>query len=146
MHLEAQWIVGFVDGEGHFRLFIDRDEKGDQVSPEFIIEQDKWNIQVLYALKDYFGCGVVCKSHASQVVYSVKDIKHLIKRIIPFFEKHMLKTKKQINFQNFRRVLLKMHRGEHLLPEGIEEIRKLKEKMSLWQTKIESDSIGNSRE
>lgn len=147
MQLEAQWIVGFVDGEGFFRISIHRDAIGYQVSPEFIVVQDQRNIRVLYALKAYFGCGVVCKTPTPrEMLYSVKSIKHLMKRIIPFFEMHVLKTKKQIGFQNFRKVVLKMHENEHLSPEEIEEIRRLKGKMDRWQTKIESDPIGNSRE
>mmetsp|Transcript_34803 Transcript_34803/g.54778 ORF Transcript_34803/g.54778 Transcript_34803/m.54778 type:complete len:150 (-) Transcript_34803:27-476(-) len=149
MQLEPQWIVGFVDGEGCFHVSVNRHKEmsiGYQVLPEFTVVQHQRDIQVLHALKAYFGCGVVRKNHGDRMAYRVRGIRHLIEIIIPFFEKHLLKTKKRVDFQKFRKVLLKMQKNDHLTPEGIEEIRKLKAQMNRLQTKIESDFIGNNRE
>ncbi len=148
MHLEAQWIVGFVDGEGCFHVSINKHKEmteGFQVLPEFTVVQHKRDIQVLHALKAYFGCGVVRTNHGDQMAYRVRGMKHLLECIIPFFEKHTLKTKKRLEFLKFRQVLLKMREGIHLTPDGIEEIRSIKEQMNR-QTKIESDSFGNRRD
>ena len=147
MQLEAQWIVGFVDGEGCFHVSVNRNKEmsqGYQVLPEFTVVQHKRDIQVLYALKAYFGCGVVRKNHGDRMAYRVRELKHLMEIIIPFFEKHSLKTKKRVDFQKFRKVLLKMQKDEHLTSAGIEEIRNLKKQMNRLQTKIESDCIGNN--
>ncbi len=141
MELESQWIVGFVDGEGCFHVAINKHVEmsaGYQVLPEFTVVQHKRDIQVLYALKAYFGCGVVRTNHGDRMAYRVQGLVHLMERIVPFFEKHSLKTKKRIDFLKFRRVLLMMQNGDHLTAEGIEGIRKLKEQMNR-QTKIESD-------
>ena len=43
-------------------------------------------------------------------------------------DKIFLKSKKKIDFINFRRVLLLMEKKEHLTPEGLKKIRKLREK------------------
>ncbi len=149
MQLEAQWIVGFVDGEGCFHVSVNRHKEmslGYKVLPEFTVVQHIRDVQVLYALKAYFGCGVVRKNHGDRMAYRVRGLEHLKEKIIPFFEKHLLKTKKRVDFQKFRKVLLKMHKGDHLTPEGIEEIRELKGQMNRQQIKIESDFIGNNRE
>lgn len=149
MDLDAQWIVGFVDGEGCFHVSINRHEEmtaGYQVLPEFTVVQHERDVQVLYALKSYFGCGVVRKNHGDRMAYRVRGIEHLMERIVPFFEKHLLKTKKRIEFLKFRQILLKMRNGEHLHGKGIEEIRAITEQMNRKQTKIESDSAGNSRD
>nr|SAI76005.1 putative site-specific DNA endonuclease [Botryococcus braunii Showa] len=45
--------------------------------------------------------------------------------ILPFFEKHKLKTKKGVQFEKFRNVVLLMNRGEHLTPVGVEKILKI---------------------
>ncbi len=148
MHLEAQWIVGFVDGEGCFHVSINRHEEmtaGFQVLPEFTVVQHEKDVQVLHALKAYFGCGVVRKNHGDRMAYRVRGLNHLLEIIIPFFEKHELKTKKRLDFLKFRQVALKMQKNIHLSPEGIEEIRLIKEQMNR-QAKIESDSFGNRRE
>lgn len=134
MRLEAEWIVGFVDGEGCFHVSINRHAEmaaGVQVLPEFTVVQHKRDIQVLHALKAHFGCGVVRTNHGDRMAYRVRGLEHLLEHIVPFFEKHELKTKKRVEFIKFRRILLLMQSGKHLTPEGIEEIRTIKEQMNL---------------
>ena len=73
MDLNAQWIVGFVDGEGCFHIGINKNQKmtlGVQVLPEFTVVQHQRDEQILYALKDFFGCGVVRKNHATRLCLS----------------------------------------------------------------------------
>lgn len=126
--LEAQWVVGFVDGEGCFFVGINPHPEmktGYQVLPEFVVVQHERDVQLLYALKEFFGCGVVRRNHADRMCYRVRNVEHLRQRIIPFFEKHPLKSKKRLDYIKFRRVLLMMERGEHLTAEGIEKIRKI---------------------
>jgi hypothetical protein len=133
MELDAQWIIGFVDGEGCFHIGINKNSEmtiGFQVLPEFTVVQHKRDVQILYALKSYFGCGVVRKNHGDRMAYRVRSIKHLSECIIPFFIKHPLKTKKRLDFQKFRRVLLMIQAGDHLTIEGIEEIRRIKSQMN----------------
>ena len=114
MNLDAQWIVGFVDGEGCFHIGISQhpDMKlGVQVLPEFTVVQHERDVQVLHGLKAYFGCGVVRSNHGDRMAYRVRDLEHLLKRILPFFLEHPLKTKKRVDFQKFRRICLKMEKG-----------------------------------
>lgn len=127
MNLHAQWIVGFVDGEGCFHVSIvaNRTMKlGFQVIPEFVIVQHKRDIQILYALKSYFGCGLVKKNHGNQYSFCVNNYEHLYYKIIPFFETHLLKTKKRIDFEKFRFVVKSMILDRHLTSEGLEELQK----------------------
>src|SRR5215469_8302453 len=115
--LEAQWVVGFVDGEGCFFVGINRHlemTSGFQVLPEFTVVQHQRDVQLLYALKAFFGCGVVRRNHGERMAYRVRRLEHLNERIIPFFEKYPLRTKKQLDFLKFREVLRKMSQGEHL--------------------------------
>ena len=133
MQLDAQWIVGFVDGEGCFHIGISahRDMRaGVQVLPEFTVVQHKRDIKVLHALKAYFDCGVVRVNHADRMAYRVRGIDHLFDRIVPFFMEHSLKTSKHVDFLKFRDVLLMMQRGEHLNPEGLSKIRRIASAMN----------------
>ena len=131
--LEAQWVVGFVDGEGCFFVGINPHPEmtsGFQVLPEFTVVQHERDIQLLYALKTFFGCGVVRKNHGERMAYRVRGLDHLSQRIIPFFEKHQLKSKKRVDFEKFRRVLQLMDRKEHLKADGIEKIRAIASTMN----------------
>ena len=129
MKLEAQWIVGFVDGEGCFHVGISQNKNsstGVQVLPEFVVTQHKRSIQVLYALKDFFQSGIVRHSRGKNseiMCFRIRNTKVLRETVIPFFEKHPLKTTKNIDFRRFRKVLLFMERGDHLTSVGVEKIR-----------------------
>ena len=136
MKLDAQWITGFVDGEGCFYVGINQHKEmtaGYQVLPEFTVVQHKRDVQVLQALKSHFDCGVVRTNHGDRMAYRVRGIDHLSKHIVPFFVKHPLKSKKRLDFEKFRRIILMMERGDHLKREGIEQIRMLASQMNRGQ-------------
>jgi hypothetical protein len=133
MKLEAQWIVGFVDGEGCFHIGISKNpglKLGIQVLPEFTVVQHKRDIQILHALKTHFGCGVVRTNHGDRMAYRVRDRKHLTERIVMFFMRHQLKSKKRQDFDKFRRVLRMMDAGEHLTAEGLDKIKEIAAQMN----------------
>ena len=126
-------MVGFVDGEGCFFVGINPHPEmssGFQVLPEFTVVQHQRDIQLLHALKSFFGCGVVRRNHDERMAYRVRCLEHLNERVVPFFEEHALKSKKQIDFLKFRKVLQLMTRGDHLKPEGIQKIRALASTMN----------------
>jgi len=133
MQLDAQWIVGFVDGEGCFHVGISahRDMRaGVQVLPEFTVVQHKRDVRVLHALKAHFGCGVVRVNHGDRMAFRVRGIEHLLERVVPFFMEHPLKTSKNVDFLKFRDVLLEMERGQHLTDEGLQKIRGIAKQMN----------------
>ena len=133
MNLDAQWIVGFVDGEGCFHIGINSRSDmtaGYQVLPEFTVVQHVRDVKLLHALKDFFECGVVRTNHGERMAYRVRSLDDLENKIVPFFEKHALKSIKHVEFIKFRRVLLMMKRGNHLTSEGIEEIKTLASTMN----------------
>mgnify|MGYP001813084360 CR=1 FL=1 len=102
MRLDAQWITGFVDGEGCFHVGINKNpdmKVGYQVLPEFTVVQHERDVQVLHALKAVLGCGVVRTNHDDRLAYRVRGHQHLLERIVPFFVKHPLKTRKRIEFE-----------------------------------------------
>jgi hypothetical protein len=141
MNLEPQWITGFVDGEGCFHVGINAHPEmsaGYQVLPEFTVVQHQRDVQILHALKDYFGCGVVRNNHAERMAFRVRGFEHLQTIIVPFFRKHTLKTKKQIDFKKFCDVLAIMEKGNHLTQEGIEAIRAIADKMNTKGMSVET--------
>ena len=124
--LEAQWVVGFVDGEGCFFVGINPHSEmtsGIQVLPEFTVVQHERDVQLLYALKQFFGCGVVRRNHGERMAYRVRGLDHLNEKIVSFFEEHPLKSKKRVDFIKFRKILQLMTKREHLAIDGIEKIR-----------------------
>ena len=138
MNLDAQWITGFVDGEGCFHVGINPHPEmsaGYQVLPEFTVVQHERDVQVLHALKAHFGCGVVRKNHGDRMAWRVRNAEHLRQHIVPFFVKHPLKTRKRVAFQKFARVLRIMAAGGHLTAEGVAEIRRITAQMNRGDTR-----------
>ena len=91
---------------------------GYQVLPEFRVVQHERDIQVLYALKRFFECGVVRRNHEDRYELRIRK-RSCLRKVVEFFEKHPLKTKKNVDFKKFRKILLMMERGEHLTEEGL---------------------------
>ncbi len=138
MKLDAQWITGFVDGEGCFHVGLNKHsdmKTGIQVLPEFTVVQHKRDVQVLHALKAHFGCGVVRTNHGDRMAYRVRKLEHLLQIIVPFFMKHQLKTKKRVDFEKFRDVLLLMEAGDHLTEAGVVRIRQIASQMNRDQSR-----------
>ena len=133
MKLDPQWVTGFVDGEGCFYVGVNPHPEmsaGFQVLPEFTVVQHERDAQLLHALKEFFGCGVVRTNHADRLAFRVRGKDHLLKCIVPFFVKYPLRSKKRVDFEKFRRVLLMMEQGVHLTVEGVEEIRRIASQMN----------------
>lgn len=133
MNLDAQWIVGFADGEGCFHIGISRHNDmtlGVQVLPEFTIVQHARDVKVLYAIKAFFGCGVVRKNHGDRMCWRVRKLEDLKARIIPFFDQHDLKTIKRQDYLAFRKVVEAMSAGQHLDADGLKQIMKIAERMN----------------
>lgn len=134
MNLEKHWISGFVDGEGCFNVGINPNNAMNvkvQVLPEFVVVQHKRDIKVLYALKDFFNCGIVKINHGDIMCYVVRNLTHLFNIIIPFFEKNTLQTSKKYNFLRFRWIVQSMvSKKYHLNEAGLSKIISVKNKMN----------------
>ena len=133
MKLEPGWVTGFVDGEGCFHVSVNAHPEmkaGFQVLPELTVVQHERDAQVLHALKEFFGCGVVRKNHGDRLAFRVRGHENLRDRIVPFFDEHPLQSQKRIDYLKFKEVVRRMERGDHLESEGLEQIRALAGQMN----------------
>ena len=140
--LHSEYIVGLVDGEGSFTVYVKRPrlkkkvKRRARIEPRFylkLIEKDK---DILYKLKSYFGCGNVYfqkdtrKNHQNCYRYEVANRGDLQKIIIPFFRKHSLRlVSKKKDFRIFSELLKRIQKGEHLKQSGLDSLYRLKQKM-----------------
>ncbi len=136
MKLDPMWVAGFVDGEGTFYIGINKQPSmsiGYQVLPEFRVVQHQRDIQLLHALKTFFGVGVVRVNHGDRYELRIRGIKHLREIIIPFFETHELMTKKKLDFIRFRQIIRLMESDIHLTKKGLIKIIDIAAKMNRAQ-------------
>ena len=131
--MDGQYIAGFVDGEGSFHVAFQRRPAlkfGWQAVPEFHVSQNFPSRKVLEGIQKTLQCGYIKSNDADgkrdkTLVYVVRDRKDLLRKIIPFFEQHLLQTEKQKDFETFRRIVQMMEVNSHMKPEGFEKIVQL---------------------
>jgi hypothetical protein len=131
--ISDEYFAGFVDGEGCFYVGFSKREDLPlrwQVITEFHLSQNPKGINVLEGFKRRLGCGYIKPNHFKNPkdkswVLVVRERKDLTEKVIPFFRKHPLHSKKQIDFEVFAKVLQVIGKGEHLKREGFNRIVEL---------------------
>ena len=124
MELAADWVVGFVDGEGCFHVSLNRHDEmtvGYQVLPEFVVVQHERDLQVLHAIKRFFKGGVVRRNHGDRYCLRIRKL-NTLDSVCDFFKRHPLKTKKNVDFEKFRKIVYLINQKRHLEREGLFEI------------------------
>lgn len=123
--LPAEYVVGFVDGEGCFSVSVHPHPTARYagrwiLAPCFQVAQHQDNRSVLEQLRTHFGCGrITAKGPKTPVLnFSVYRRSDLTGKVIPFFEEHPLRSTKRIDFERFARVVRGMERGEHRTTDG----------------------------
>ena len=134
----AEWIVGFVDGEGCFSVPIQRNSAtlGWQVQPQFVVVQGASSLSALELIQDFFRCGRINvnerRDNHREPLYRfvVRRFSDLEEIIVPFFSAHPLRTAKRQNFEKFVEVLELMKQRRHLTPAGLIEVAQIVETMN----------------
>lgn len=135
------WIVGFVDGEGCFSIGSvrqpDRQESdrlrkgyrsGYQIAHEFAVTQGESSKSSLEAIQQFFKVGGLVvntryDNHTENLYrYVVRKREDLLNVIIPFFERHELRTAKRENFRKFAECVRMMEQKQHLQTEGFASV------------------------
>src|SRR3989344_938080 len=114
----ANWICGFVDGEGCFSVSIIK------------------NKTTKSGIKNFFECGNIFvnkryDNHNEDLYrYCIRSLGDLSAKIIPFFESNKLRTYKNNDFLIFKEVILLMLNKKHLKKSGKNKILRLISKMN----------------
>ena len=130
--LDADWVVGFVDGEGCFFVGINRQPSmkiGWQVLPEFRVVQHERDVAILELLQKFFGSGQVTVNHGDRKELRIRGLQQL-SEVVRFFKQHPLRTVKRSSFECFAEVIELMQQGDHLTEEGLTRIRLIISRMN----------------
>jgi hypothetical protein len=136
--LDANYIVGFVDGEGCFSVTINKHSDNRlEVRLIFEIELREDDLEILERIKETLGCGSIYhlnyeryKKWKPHYKYKVSNFKDISQKIIPFFQKFPLQAKKQQSFEFFCKVAHLIKNKEHLKEKQIEAIRLMREDLN----------------
>ena len=135
----ANWICGFVDGEGCFSVSVIKNKTtkfGNQIFPEFVVTQGAKSLTAIEEIKNFFGCGKIFinkryDNHNEHLYrYCVRSLEDLKNRIIPFFLVNQLRTFKKNDFLIFKKAIDMMSSKKHLTQNGRKIILRLISKMN----------------
>ncbi len=156
MKLSPKYISGLVDGEGCFCITISKHKtktSGFDARLMFEIEMIIDDKPLLTRLQETLGCGQIYILNYKRygwrphVKYAVKNHKDIKGKIIPFFKKNELQSKKKKDFEFFCKASNIFEKGEHLSLKGIENLRSIQSKMNLRnKLKYSSAKVRENRE
>jgi hypothetical protein len=132
VELSADWVVGFVDGQGEFLIHLTRHHPaptGFQVQPELVFVRPAHDAQVLYALKQFFRGGVVRRTPDNQMSLRVRNLSAL-EGVCEFLMSHPLKTRKNVDFRKFRRIVRLLCDEHPLTRDGLRDVLQITAKMT----------------
>ena len=131
--LNPMFISGFTDGEGcyHVALCRSKDRKiGWAAEPGFQITLHVIDLPILVAIQNSLGVGRIYKKGSKAIQLQVRSLEELDK-VMSHFQNYNLITKKEADFKQWQKVIIKMKNKEHLTLEGLREIVALKASMNL---------------
>jgi hypothetical protein len=123
--LNPQWISGFTDAEGCFMIQVLKvaGKTGWGVSPSFVIHLHSKDMDILYALQNYFGVGkVYVNKNGKSASYIVKKLKDIVNVIIPHFKNYPLQSGKCIDLQLWLMCIDLLVNKAHLTTEGLNKV------------------------
>ena len=140
--LNPDYIVGLVDGEGSFTVYIRSPysnknvKRRSKAEPRFYLKLAEKDKDILYRLKEFFQCGNIYfqkdkrKNHQNCYRYEVANRNDLENVIIPFFKKHPLQlASKRKDFRIFCQIMEGIKQGKHLTKSGLANLYRLKQTM-----------------
>jgi hypothetical protein len=138
-YLSSDYIVGLTDGEGCFYVETRAPYgvyKTPRVEMHFFIKMTEDEVSLLREVQNFFGCGGVYyqkeyrQNQRACYRFGVTAQKDLNDKVIPFFDKHPLKSQKLKNYLLFKEIGELVKRREHKNPKGFEKIKQLKSLMN----------------
>lgn len=144
--LPHPWVQAFLDGESTFYNYIsDKNENKKYVTCDSSLEiaQNSHDVYVLIAISHFFGAGYIkpkyqfsnideCLNSRSVNRFIIRDTNKIIK----FLDQYPLKTRKQLDYLDWKRIVELKNSGQHLSTEGFDLILQIKNRMNARRDKI----------
>lgn len=117
---DPNWLAGFTSGEGCFFISILKSstcKTGKAVILKFQIAQHSRDTELMESLITTLGCGKIELNLARSAVYFlVTRYQDTIHKVIPFFDKYLLKG---VKVSDLKKVAILMSNKAHLTEQGL---------------------------
>lgn len=136
------WLLGFIEGEGCFSI-----NKGNSYRLDFSLSQAYSNMELMKKIKNYLenlpntmgnysdalGLSIVKHSntnHQATVRIETTRIAYITNILIPFLENLAWHSKKQLDFQDWKNILMLKEQGHHFSEQGVKLIDRILSQMN----------------
>ena len=110
--LNAEYIIGLVDGEGSFYVRLNEDPKRrNKIEFKFSLKLRHQDKEILEQLQSFFDCGKIYlqkdnrPNHTDCYRFEVNNKRDIFQKIIPFFEKNSPKIQsRKRDFELFKQI------------------------------------------
>ena len=127
-NFENYWLAGFSDADASFQIKI-LNKMTARIEIRLNFQIDQKTKDILIAIRNFIGGNIGYRSTQDTYYYGSTSF-GCAKKIICYFDKFHLQSNKQINYLKWRKAYILVQKREHLMPSGIEKIRKLKDTMN----------------
>ena len=134
VYIDPNWIAGFTSGEGCFTVSIKKSKGtlGMTSFMRFILTQHSRYYNLMVKLQNHLGCGKIYVNKKA-INFVVQRLSCLTNIIIPLFDKYPIKGNKVKDYEYFKLILQLMNSKAHLSKEGLEQIKKIKNRMNSYR-------------
>ena len=132
--MNSYWIAGLTSGDGCFYVSLRNSlttKSGKSVVLKFTIVQHSRDIELMESLISYLNCGrIELDLKQSAVYFVVTNLKDILEKIIPLFDKYNIKGIKQSDYKDFIRIAMLLQDKQHLSEAGLSKINSIKSNMN----------------
>lgn len=153
IQITSYWLVGFTDGEGSFGVKQDDSYKGN-LSFRFVLSQSDLDLPLMEAIKVFLinlpeakQSGLndasfvhlsvnnrrVEEHHKKVVSLTVTQSGFIKSVLIPFFDSRVLLSKKQLDYEDWKSIILLKEKGHQYTEEGLKLIQLIRNQMNKFR-------------
>ena len=153
---ENGWLSGFIDADGGFKIRVTQrilDASGKvarkgRVACSFVLEQRMLTSsglsyeQIMLLLCNSFKCKLNNSTHNGRIYY-VMNLSSMVQLplLVDYLDTYTLLSSKYLDYQSWRQAHILMREGQHLTPDGLDKISKLKSEMNNSRTQFTWDHL-----
>ena len=132
--IDPYWLVGFTEGDGSFST--------NKLVPRLKYENHIKEYELFKSILNYFKTGNLSKINRYStefVILEINSIHVLVNTVLPLFStRHIMLTKKSLDFFDWSNIVKIYYYGYHTLSEGIELINLIKSYMNNYRLSTNS--------